>query len=329
MQQQMNEGEALAKVLWYYNLIPTVSTPVQKIVCPFHDDVNPSMRIDLKTGRWFCFGCNMTGDAKRFVKEMEVKYHGVNDLVAYGMYLKILKSKKCSDIHVSRAVMEAATKPSKELYDEAYDYYHGLRKVDWQHDTDDEVEQACSYMSARGFSAETLNRAKAKVTYNSSYGLIFPMLDNGKFRGWVCRTMRKDIEKKRKYLYNEGFSRYSTLVGDYGSEEYVFVVEGYMDRLKFIQFGVTNVVAILGWKMSAEQEKKLKDKGITRVISALDNDECGRKGTKYLQTIFRVTRFQYLKGIKDPGDMDEITFRKCYRRTMKLYGDTIQDSKGD
>ena len=33
----------LAKVLWYYNLIPNVYEQVQKIVCPFHSDVNPSM----------------------------------------------------------------------------------------------------------------------------------------------------------------------------------------------------------------------------------------------------------------------------------------------
>ena len=150
------------------------------------------------------------------------------------------------------------------------------------------------------------------------------MLDNGKFRGWVCRTMRKDIEAKRKYLYNEGFSRANTLVGNYGSEKYVFVVEGYMDRLKFIQYGIDNVVAILGWKMSAEQERKLKEKGITHVISALDNDECGRKGTKYLQTIFKVTRFTYLKGIKDPGEMSEEKFEKMYRRTMKVYRDSIK-----
>ena len=58
---------------------------------------------------------------------------------------------------------------------------------------------------------------------------------------------------------------------------------------------------------------------MTKVISALDNDECGRKGTKYLQTVFEVTRFQYLKGVKDPGEMDKKTFQKCYERTMRIY----------
>ena len=39
-------GEELAKVLWYYNLIPNTIILKQKIVCPFHEDMNPSMVID-------------------------------------------------------------------------------------------------------------------------------------------------------------------------------------------------------------------------------------------------------------------------------------------
>lgn len=317
----------LAKVLWYYNLIPNVYEQTQKIVCPFHPDVNPSMSVDLKKGTCYCFGCNEYFDAQKFVSRMESKYHGLNDLKSAQMYYKILKSKKCSDIHIERAMKQYKRPNKKQLYDEAYDYYHGLGTIDWTSSEIEEVVEAREYMNKRGFSPETLNQCKAKVTYNNSYGLIFPMLDNGKFRGWVCRTMIKEIEVRRKYLYNEGFSRAKTLVGDYGSENYVIVVEGYMDRLKFIQFGITNVVAILGWKMSGEQEKKLKEKGITHVISALDNDECGRKGTRYLKTIFDVTRFTYLKGIKDPGDMSEDKFKKMYSRTMKKYRDSLKVKK--
>jgi DNA primase len=92
-----------------------------------------------------------------------------------------------------------------------------------------------------------------------------------------------------------------------------------MDRLKFIQFGEENVVAILGWKMSPQQIQKLKDKGITKVISALDNDECGKKGTKFLQKHFEVTRFTYLKGVKDPGEMTQESFNKMLKRTMKIF----------
>lgn len=319
-----DNGTKLAKVLWYYNLIPGINSPTQKIVCPFHGDVNPSLLVNLEEGTWFCFGCQRAGDAERFAIEMERKYNGVNDLQAYRQYLKILKSDKCSNIHIDPVAIRKAKVPQKQLYDEAYDYYHGLRTVDWRHDDEQEVVEARSYMMQRGFGPKTLSACKAKVTYNDQYGLIFPMLDNGKFKGWVCRTMRKDVERRRKYLYNEGFSRATTLCGSYGSKDWIIVVEGYMDRLKFVQNGITNVVAILGWKMSAQQEAKLKAAGVKHILSALDNDECGRKGTTYLKTVFglkNVSRWQYLKGIKDPGDMTPETFRKMYDRSIRIMED--------
>lgn len=313
-------GTKLAKVLWYYNLIPSTSSLSQKIVCPFHDDVNPSMIVNFEDGSWFCFGCGLAGDAIKFVKLMEANHNNLNDLQAYRKYLQILKSDKCSNIKIGTS--QKSQRPlQRDLYNEAYDYYHGLRKVNWNDSDEPEAVQAKEYMMKRGFSPSTLRKCKAKVTYNRNYGIIFPMLDNGKFKGWVSRTMIKAIEEKRKYLYNEGFSRATTLVGNYGAKDYVFVVEGYMDRLKFIQFGEENVVAILGWKMSSQQIQKLKDKGITKVISALDNDSCGRKGTKFLEQHFDVTRFTYLKGIKDPGDMTKESFDKMFKRTMKIYNE--------
>lgn len=315
---QHEQGTRLAKVLWYYNLIPSTTSLSQKIVCPFHKDVNPSMIVNLEDGSWFCFGCNLAGDAIKFVKLMEAQLNGLNDLQAYRKYLQILKSNKCSGIKLDRSLVKQ--KPlQRDLYNEAYDYYHGLRKVNWNESEEPEVVSARDYMRKRGFGPKTLIKCGAKVTYNNNYGLVFPMLDNGKFKGWVCRTMVKSIEEKRKYLYNEGFSRATTLVGTYGVKDYVFVVEGYMDRLKFVQFGEDNVVAILGWKMSPQQIQKLKDRGITKVISALDNDDCGKKGTEFLKKHFEVTRFTYLKGVKDPGEMTQESFDKMFERTMRNF----------
>lgn len=324
-----NKGEKLAKVLWYYNLLPDAKTYNQKIICPFHEDVNPSMIIDLEEGRWFCFGCQLSGDAVKFVQLMEYKLNKMNDLQAYNKYLKILKSKECSDIKFEQYFKRSQKPPDRELYNQAYDYYYGLKKNDWQNDSGpSELIDIKSYMMNRGFDLSTLNKCRAKITYNKNYPIIFPMLDNGKFKGWVCRTTDRAMEKKRKYLYNEGFKRARTLVGDYGHKDYVIVVEGYMDRLKFIQYGEENVVAILGWKMSAEQIEKLKKRNITKVISALDNDECGRKGTEYLRKFFEVTRFTYLKSIKDPGDMDEKSFKKMFKRTMRNFTENGGNKNG-
>ena len=157
-----NEGTNLAKVLWYYNLIPSATSLSQKIICPFHEDVNPSMIINLEQGSWFCFGCNLTGDAVKFVKIFEAKYNGLNDLQAYRKYLKILKSNKCSNIKLDKVVVKE--KPlQRQLYIEAYDYYYGLRKVNWKDSDESEVVSARDYMEKRGFSTDVLSRCKAKI----------------------------------------------------------------------------------------------------------------------------------------------------------------------
>lgn len=332
MTNDIDGGTKLAKVLAHYKLLPDVHALKQKICCPFHaNDVNPSLLVNLEDGSWFCFGCQKFGDAQRFVQMMESKYNGLGDLKALQQYYKILKSNKYSNIKVDTVRTKNAQKPQKQLYNEAYDYYHGLRTVDWITDEDDEVMAVKQYMEQRGFNARVLNVTRAKITYNDAYSLIMPMMDNKKFKGWVCRTMRKDIEAKRKYLYNKGFSRATTLVGNYGKKDYVIVVEGYMDRLKFVEYGLTDdVVAILGWKMSKQQEDKLRQRGVQYVISALDNDEAGQKGTRYLKTVFgtsHVVRWQYLKGLKDPGDMSQQQFEKMYRKTLSLLNKQVKFEK--
>lgn len=306
------DGEDLAKVLTYYGYIPDASTMEYKIVCPFHNDLNPSMIVNLIEGNYYCFGCNLHGNAYEFVKQLNPK---LNDLQSVRKFIRILKSKKVEKLDFSKRVK--MRKPDKELYDISWDYYYGLSKINWHKDQFEEVEPVRNYMLDRGFTIDVLNKCEAKITFNNSYPIIFPMLDNGEFKGWVCRTNNPEIEAKRKYLYNEGFSRRNTLVGSYGKRDYVFIVEGYMDRLKFVQYGEENVVAILGWKMSREQENKIRKSGVKYIISALDNDECGRKGTKYLRTIFpNVIRFSYIKRIKDPGQMSKAVFNRLYKQTM-------------
>lgn len=310
-------GQELAKVLYHYGLIADTVSIEQKIICPFHNDINPSMLINLESGTFFCYGCQESGDAFRFVQKM---YPKKNELQSGLMYFKVLKSNKVKRIDITGRI-----KPKKEnqqAYNEAHDYYYGLSKVNWLDKAPiEEVSEARQYMLKRGFKPATLNKCDAKVTYNYSYPIIFPMLDNGEFKGWVCRTDKPQVEAKRKYLYNEGFARRDTLVGTYGNKDYVIVVEGYMDRLKMLQnlnaLGIEeDVVAILGWKASNEHIQKLKEKGIKYIVSALDNDSCGLKGTEYLRTKFKVTRFCYLKGIKDPGEMSMKQFDKMYKKTM-------------
>jgi len=296
----------LEAVLKYYNLLRYESK--YKIVCPFHEDVNASLQIDLDKQFWFCFGCQIGGGSIEFVKYAE---DSLNDMQVHMLHAKITKNCELKGKSLVKQ-RSKAIESDADLYLAAQDYYFNLKSQDWEVDNDPDVE----YMIKRGFTRKVLTECGMKLAYNNNYPIVFPMYDEDKFRGWVRRTTNLEIEKDRKYLYNKGFSRRDTIVGDYHAKV-VMIVEGYMDRLKAIQFGMKYVGAILGWKITEEQIQKLKDAGVEEIISGLDNDECGKKGTRVLRQHFKVTRFQFKKGIKDIGQMDQALFDKCKKKTME------------
>lgn len=309
----MNEGTRLSKVLTHYGFIQNNETATVKIICPFHNDLRPSMICDLDKGEYYCFGCGKKGQAKDFV------YHYdkcKNDMDALIKLSRIVNDKELSDIR-ERSYAKPESKYKQLL--QAKNYYVSLNAVDWTaNDLDPEICKVRDYMINRGFTTRLLNKAYARYTYNKDYPIVFPILDNKKFKGWVSRTTDKEVEQKRKYLYNRGFSRYTTLSGTYDYGAIVIICEGTMDMLKLKQLGIRNVVAILGWKITDYQISKLKSNGVKIVISALDNDECGTKGSIYLTKYFDVVRWRYLKGIKDVGEMNKQTFNKMYNKTNNI-----------
>lgn len=317
------DGNDLQKVMFYYGL--EVDDPESRIICPFHDDNRPSMQINLDEGIFHCFACQVGGDAFEFVRLVHSEISGRSQLILYFMILNSKKVNKLKLNNVSANVVERKERSEENKEQEqimALDYYEGLRTDDWG-----KVDSIYKdYMIDRGFNTSILNYAKAKLTItDDNYPIVFPIYDNGEFKGYVCRTTNKKVERTRKYLYNKGFSRNSTLGGDY-TKKVVVVTEGLFDALRLKQYGLDQVVAIFGWKITKNQIDKLRDQGVTTIISALDLDKPGKEGTDYLRNFFDVIEFQYplyIEGtkelIKDPGDLTEKQFKKAYSKTKKLF----------
>lgn len=300
MEQNDKYRQALAKVLDYYNLLDNkYLCDKTKILCPFHGDKNASLQVDLVNNTFYCFGCGKTGDAREFVKYME----DLDDFLSYFKYETILNTNTKSDYKIQ--ITDEPT--SDELCKISKRYYDNLPETSWEYIKD-------SYMHKRGFTSKVLKKVGAKLNPNNSYGIVMPMLDMGEFRGYVCRATDKKVESKRKYLYNKGFTRRNTLVGNY-DKPWVIICEGYMDWLKFKMYGINNVCAILGWKITPIQVEKIS-KYTDRVISALDNTDTGRQGTKVLKEYFDVVRFKFPENAKDPGDLDTFDFMKSWMETV-------------
>lgn len=155
-------------------------------------------------------------------------------------------------------------------------------------------------MRKRGFNVKVLTKLDFRENFNGIYPVIAPLVENGKFKGYVMRSDKKEID--RKYMYNRGFSRYDTLVGSYRKGP-VLITEGYLDMAKAVMYGMNNYCALLGWKATPIQLSKLQSK-TNIVISGLDNTDTGKKGTRYLREYFDVIRLKIPGHCKDPGDMD-------------------------
>lgn len=216
----------------------------------------------------------------------------------------------------------------KEGITQARSFYFNLPNACWFKPSkipcvEEETRECRKYMKQRGFSNLLLKRAGIKPSLNKNYPLVIPLWENGLFRGYVMRTFDPEIEAQRKYLYNAGFKREKTLPGEYGKKQgsdTVVLVEGYLDKLKANQLGIKNVAALLGWKISETQIKKLQKAGIKKIICATDNDKAGKQGYEYLKRIaklynFTVERVRYPKGIKDMGDL--IPDTKAANRVLK------------
>lgn len=299
----MDKSNAFACVLSHYGLFR--SEKAYKVICPFHGDLNPSMQIDLDREYFYCYGCGAHGSTYELVKGFEPELNAIE------VYKKISNIVKNTDEFSINTDSSNTTTYKRLNYAEgiilARDYYYNLPETKWYR-AKEEAFGAKHYMLKRGFTSKTLINSGAKATYNVNYPIIFPLLENGIFRGYVMRTNNPEVESRRKYMYNSGFRRRSTLAGHYVKEQPVLIVEGFLDCLAARQLGVKNVVAILGWKISAEQVEKLRKKNIRTIICGLDNDEVGNNGYAYLKRIakvnnFTIKRIRYPKHIKDFGDL--------------------------
>lgn len=317
---QLNDFEAVLK---YYGLFYDAES--YKTVCPFHNDVNASLKIDLDDKFFYCFGCNVHGSTLDLVALFNPQMNKLEQMIELTRILKNYNTHYSGRriTALDSSFSETERKPIST--EQSKIYYYNLPDTDWLN-ISEEDEETKEYIVDRGFRPEFLNCCGAKINCNKYYPIIFPMYDNNAFRGYVCRTTDKEIETQRKYLYNKGFTRRNTLCGNYKNARTVVLVEGFIDMLKATQLGVQNAVAILGWKITKEQINKFTKAGVRNIICSLDNDECGRKGFNYLKTLnFNVVRLKYPVGIKDFGDVDEELFNNKIKEQILVNGGKINE----
>ncbi len=306
-------------------------------LCPFHDERTPSFSVDPGEKLYYCFGCQVGGDAFTFLQEKDgLEFRDAVEQLGdrYGVELA----------HETGDPRDAERRRERDRL------YELLRKVAefyprylWE---SEEAAKARAYLESRGLHREALEqygvgyapsawdrvlvsalrsgfteqelvaaglaqRGRQGGLYDRFRGrIMFPLRDaRGRVLGFGARAMReaqlpKYVNTSETAVYRKGRSLFGLDLAraDATRKGEVIVVEGYTDVIALHQGGIENVVASMGTALTEEQVAELAR--LARVVLlAFDADRSGQEAMLRVQRA-SAGRGLDLKVVRLPDDKD-------------------------
>ncbi|MDA1299153.1 MAG: DNA primase [Proteobacteria bacterium] len=312
-------------------------------LCPFHNEKSPSFSVSQDKQFYYCFGCQASGSALKFLMEFEHMdfIPAVESLAARaGMEVPRQDSGVPEEVHEQRRGIYDILEQTSVFYREQ------LR-------SHPQRDRAVSYLKARGLTGEIArdfglgfappgwdNLDKALATSNFDRDLLiasgmlivneqedrsydrfrdrimFPIRD---LRGRTIAFGGRIIgDGKPKYLNSPEtpvFHKGRELYGLYEARRRtpkltsLVVVEGYMDVVALAQHGISYSVATLGTATTGDHMERLF-RLVPRVVFCFDGDSPGRSAAwKALVTVLpfledgRSAAFLFLPDDEDPDSL--------------------------
>jgi len=282
-------------------------------LCPFHGEKTPSFSVNAEEGRYYCFGCHVSGDQITFVREIQ---H-----LDFMDALRQLADRAGIELHE-----DANAGPARK---ERQETLAAMEKaVEWYHDrllNGPDARPAREYLRARGINGDVARQFKLgwrptsgthsprRSNYPRSVALdgtwlrqqarpqqdalrarlIFPIFDpGGKAVAVGGRILpppygpseRPDGRVEAKYKNSPETSIYSkrrTLYAlnwakdDIIKSDEIIVCEGYTDVIAFFSAGMPRAVATCGTALGEEHFKTMRNFA-KRIVLAYDADKAGQ-----------------------------------------------------
>ena len=284
-------------------------------LCPWHTDNRPSMQVDPHRQTWKCWPCNIGGDIFSFIMQREgVDFREALELLADMAGVELKKSNRpkaepgspddkrtlfkaaswATDVfhqHLVRSPNAAGARDylqSRGITEESVRKFKiGFAPNDW--------EFLLKESGRTEFSAQVLHAVALlgysqprKKYYDFFRGrIMFPIQDTRDrtvaFGGRILPELADD--KNAKYVNSPETKIFSKSDNLYGIDVAidairkggkVLVMEGYTDVIMASQYGVSNVVAVLGTAINEVHVRNLKR--LADVVTlVLDGDDAGKK----------------------------------------------------
>ncbi len=280
-------------------------------LCPFHAEKSPSFSVNAEEGRYYCFGCRVSGDQITFVREMQ---H-----LDFVEAVRVLADRAGIQLHEDDASAPARKERQEFLaaMDQAVSWYHERLL----HGPD--ARPARDYLRSRGISGDVARQfhlgwapdewdalstslsLSQKVLEGTGLGfvnkrgrrqdalrarLIFPIFDSaGKaiaVGGRVLPGASEDPDGYRQAKYKNSpetpiYSKRRTLYGlnwakdDIIKSGEIIVCEGYTDVIACFQAGLARAVATCGTALGEEHFRTMRNFA-QRIVLAYDADAAGQ-----------------------------------------------------
>ena len=289
-------------------------TPLKRVgrryvgLCPFHAEKTASFSVNAEEGLYYCFGCQASGDAITFLRNIEgCDFVEAVERLAARAGIAVRRDDSGSD-RPERAERQALQK----VMEQAVAFYHEEML------SEPEAKRARQYLRSRGYEGGTVRQfrlgwapengralvrsvrgprdllIKAGLAHEGQGGLrdafrgrvIFPIFDSaGKAIGLGGRVLpgagdeagpkyrnspETPIYSKRRTLYGLNWAKQAIVqTGE------AVICEGYTDVIGFFTAGLPRAVATCGTALT-EEHFRLLARFAKRVVLAFDADAAGQ-----------------------------------------------------
>lgn len=217
-----------------------------KVICPFHNDTNPSATVNLDKRLFHCWVCG--DEASGNEAQVMAKLEGITEREAYNR----LATANVKDLErwETQAKLELWMNPKA-------------------------VEKA----NELGFGNETMDRLKiGLIPYNDKPFLAFPVFFNGVLKDIRMYNMFKHDGMAKLYSNDEAESGWVIPYDEWkDSKDLTYIFEGERDMLHAASLGL-NAITLTGGASSIPNIHVIESFRDRDVVIVYDNDDAGRNG---------------------------------------------------
>ncbi len=319
--------------------------------CPFHSEKTPSCHFYPATNSFFCFGCHAGGDVITFIRLIEnLDYIDAVRFLAQRANMPMPEEKADGSAQLRRRLFEMNRAAGRFWHEQLFspdgaagaEYLrrrglseHTIRRfgLGW---AADDYHKLHFYMRSQGFADLELEQGSLLARYeNKIYDkfrnrVMFPIIDvRGNVIAFGGRITHGDGPKYLNSgdtpVFNKSRNLYFLNAARKSGENFVILVEGYMDVIALAKNGYLNTVATLGTALTKEQAKMIAS-NFKEVVICYDSDGAGRNATDRAIKILREHDIKIsVMNLKDKKDPDE--YLNAYGKTR--FNNCISKRKSD